>query len=61
VREFGALRSRPSTLGNADLRAKLLAQGAEPAGGTSEALGKVVAVELPKWAGLAREMRIKGD
>ena len=48
-------------LGDADVRTRLLAQGAEPAGGTSEALGKVVAVELPKWASLAREMRIKGD
>jgi len=48
-------------LGNADVRARLLAQGAEPAGGTPEALGKIVAVELPKWANLAREMRIKGD
>jgi tripartite-type tricarboxylate transporter receptor subunit TctC len=48
-------------LGNADVRARLLAQGAEPAGGTSEALGKVVAVELPKWASLVREMRIKAD
>lgn len=48
-------------LGDADVRARLLAQGAEPAGGTPEALGKVVAAELPKWASLAREMRIKAD
>ena len=48
-------------LGDADVRARLLAHGAEPAGGTSEALGKVVAAELPKWASLAREMRIKAD
>ena len=48
-------------LGDADVRARLLAQGSEPAGGTPEALGKVVAAELPKWASLAREMQIKGD
>ena len=48
-------------LGHVDVRARLLAQGAEPAGGTSEALGKLVAIELPIWASLAREMRIKAD
>ena len=50
-----------TALGNADVRARLLAQAAEPAGGTSESLGKVVAVELPKWASLVQEMRIKAD
>lgn len=35
---------------------------AEPAvGGTPEALGKVIAAELPKWAKLAKDANIKAD
>jgi len=43
------------------IREKLLAQGADAVGGTPEALGKVVAAELPKWAKLAKDANIKGD
>ena len=40
---------------------KLLAQGAEAVGGTPEALGAVVAAELPRWAKLARDANIKAE
>lgn len=43
------------------IREKLLAQGAEGVGGTADALGKIVAAELPKWAKLARDANIKAD
>ncbi len=46
---------------DADIRDKLLAQGAEGVGGSPEALGKVVAAELPKWAKLAKDANIKAD
>jgi tripartite-type tricarboxylate transporter receptor subunit TctC len=41
-----------------DIREKLLQQGSEGVGGTPEALGKVVAAELPKWAKLAKDANI---
>jgi tripartite-type tricarboxylate transporter receptor subunit TctC len=41
-----------------DIREKLLQQGSEGVGGTPEALGKVVAAELPKWARLAKDANI---
>lgn len=43
------------------IRAQLLEQGAEAVGGTPEALGKVIAAELPKWAKLAKDANIKAD
>jgi len=43
------------------IREKLLAQGAEGVGGTADALGKIVAAELPKWAKLAKDANIKAD
>ena len=43
------------------VRAQLLEQGAEAVGGTPEALGKVIAAELPKWAKLAKDANIKAD
>lgn len=43
------------------IREKLLAQGADAVGGTPEALGRVVAAELPKWAKLAKDANIKAD
>jgi tripartite-type tricarboxylate transporter receptor subunit TctC len=43
------------------IRAQLLEQGAEAVGGTPEALGKTIAVELPKWAKLAKDANIKAD
>lgn len=44
-----------------DVKAQLLAQGAEGVGGTPERLGQVVAAELPKWAKLAKDANIKAD
>ncbi|HEV7578053.1 MAG TPA: tripartite tricarboxylate transporter substrate binding protein [Caldimonas sp.] len=44
-----------------DIRAKLLDQGAEGVGGTPEALGKVVDVELVRWAKLAKDADIHSD
>ena len=43
------------------IRERLLAQGADAVGGTPEALGRVVAAELPKWAKLAKDASIKAD
>jgi tripartite-type tricarboxylate transporter receptor subunit TctC len=48
-------------LADPEIRERLLAQGAEAVGGTPEALGKVVAAELPKWAKLAKDANIKAD
>ena len=48
-------------LADAEVRERLLAQGAEGVGGTPEALGKIVAAELPKWAKLAKDANIKPD
>ncbi|VWX62639.1 putative exported protein [Burkholderiales bacterium 8X] len=45
----------------ADIKDKLLAQGSEGVGGTPESLGKVVDVELVRWAKLAKEASIKVD
>ena len=50
-----------SVLADADIRDKLLAQGAEGVGGTPEALGAVVAAELPRWAKLAKDANIKAE
>ena len=44
-----------------EIREKLLAQGSEGVGGTPEALGKVVATELPRWAKLAKEASINAE
>jgi tripartite-type tricarboxylate transporter receptor subunit TctC len=44
-----------------DVKAQLLAQGAEGVGGTPERLGQTVAAELPKWAKLAKDANIKAD
>ena len=44
-----------------DIRDKLLAQGSEGVGGTPAALGKIVDVELVKWAKLAKDANIKAD
>ena len=43
------------------IRDKLLAQGAEGVGGSADALGRIVAAELPKWAKLAKDANIKAD
>ena len=44
-----------------DIRDKLLVQGSEGVGGTPEALAKVVDVEIPKWAKLAKEANISAE
>jgi len=43
------------------IREKLLAQGAEGVGGTPQALARIVAAEVPKWAKLAKDANIKAD
>jgi tripartite-type tricarboxylate transporter receptor subunit TctC len=44
-----------------DIRDKLLAQGAEGVGGTPQALGAIVDLELVKWAKLAKEANISAE
>ena len=50
-----------TVLADADIREKLLAQGAEGVGGTPERLGQAVAAEIPKWIKLAKDANIKAD
>ena len=50
-----------AVVADADVKAQLLAQGAEGVGGTPERLGQAVASELPKWAKLAKDANIKAD
>ncbi len=52
---LNAIVSRP------DIRDKLLAQGSEGVGGTPQALGKVVDMELGKWAKLTKDANIRVD
>lgn len=54
-------RALNSALGDPGVREKLIAQGAEAVGGTPEALGKAVSAELPKWAKLVKDAKIKVD
>ena len=54
-------RALNSVLSDATIREKLLAQGAEGVGGTPQALARIVAAELPKWAKLAKDANIKAD
>jgi len=50
-----------TVLQDAAIRTQLLEQGAEAVGGTPEALGQVIAAELPKWAKLAKDSNIKAN
>ena len=50
-----------TTLQDAEIRDKLLAQGSEAVGGTPEALGRTVDAELVKWAKLAKDAQIKAE
>lgn len=50
-----------TVLQDAAVRNQLLEQGAEAVGGTPEALGQVIATELPKWAKLAKDSNIKAN
>lgn len=54
-------RALNSVLADATIREKLLAQGAEGVGGMPQALARIVAAELPKWAKLAKDANIKAD
>jgi tripartite-type tricarboxylate transporter receptor subunit TctC len=54
-------RALNSTLQDPEIREKLLAQGSEAVGGTPEALGQTVNVELAKWAKLAKDASIKAE
>lgn len=44
-----------------EIKEKLLGQGAQAVGSTSEQLGKVVSTELAKWTNLAKEANIRLD
>lgn len=48
-------------LADADIKEKLLQQGAEAVGGTPERLGQIVLAEIPKWTKLAKDANIKPD
>ncbi len=50
-----------AVVADAGVREKLLAQGSDAVGGTPEALAKVVADELPKWAKLVKDAAIRLD
>jgi tripartite-type tricarboxylate transporter receptor subunit TctC len=52
-------RALNTVLADPGVREKLLAQGSEGVGGTPEALGKVVADEVPKWTRLVKDAGIK--
>jgi tripartite-type tricarboxylate transporter receptor subunit TctC len=54
-------RALNEVLKDVDIREKLLAQGSEAVGGTPEALGQTVNVELVKWAKLAKDAGIKAE
>jgi len=47
--------------GNADLRARLASQGAEPLGGTSDAYAAYIKSELGRWARVVRDAGAKLD
>ena len=44
-----------------EIKEKLLAQGSEGVGGPPDALGKIVDLELVKWAKLAKEANLKAE
>jgi tripartite-type tricarboxylate transporter receptor subunit TctC len=54
-------RALNTALQDAEVRDKLLQQGSEAVGGTPEALGQTVNVELLKWAKLAKDASIKAE
>ncbi|MEP7058231.1 MAG: tripartite tricarboxylate transporter substrate binding protein [Caldimonas sp.] len=54
-------RALNAVVAEPEIKEKLLAQGAEGVGGPPEALGKVVNVELVKWAKLAKEANLKAE
>ena len=54
-------RALNQVVSDPEIKDKLLAQGSEGVGGTPDALGRVVAAELVKWARLVQTANIKGD
>jgi tripartite-type tricarboxylate transporter receptor subunit TctC len=54
-------RALNTVLAEAPIRSQLLEQGSEAVGGTPEALGKVIAAEIPKWNKLVKDAKIKAD
>jgi tripartite-type tricarboxylate transporter receptor subunit TctC len=54
-------RALNTALQDTEVRDKLLQQGSEAVGGTPEALGQTVNVELVKWAKLAKDANIKAE
>lgn len=48
-------------VGEPEIKEKLLAQGSEAVGGTPDALGKIVSVELIKWDKLVKQAQINVD
>lgn len=50
-----------TVLADPNVKAQLLAQGSEGVGGTPEALGAVIAAEIPKWAKLVKDAKIKAN
>jgi tripartite-type tricarboxylate transporter receptor subunit TctC len=54
-------RDVAKALGSADVRDKLLAQGAEPMPGTPEAFGTFMQEEMAKWAPVVKQAGVKLD
>ena len=54
-------RALNAVVAEPEIREKLLAQGSEGVGGTPEALGKVVSVELVKWAKLSKQANLRAQ
>ena len=54
-------RALNTVLAEAPIRSQLLEQGSEAVGGSPEALAKVIATEIPKWAKLVKDAKIKAD
>jgi len=50
-----------NALGTAEVRDKLLAQGAEPMPGTPEAFGAFIQAEMAKWAPVVKQAGVKLD
>lgn len=50
-----------AALGSPDLRARLAAQGADPAGGTPEDFGRLIRSDFAKWARVVKESGAKVD
>ena len=54
-------RSMQQALQRKEVRERFLASSAEPVGGSSEALGRVIVQEVATWGKLVRALDLKGD